>query len=76
MKNFIKKHKIIKNFIKKHKKVLIIILIIVLIPVIYTLARFIIERTTSGFIESKNFYFNSNRLKNDNPLYQIIIGQV
>ena len=65
-----------KNYFIKFKnkiytKPFIITMIIVLIPTIYTFTRYFLKENADYYLESKNFYFNSNRLKKDNPLYKI-----
>jgi len=63
----------LKNLIKKRhiKLFLVIILICAILPLVTTLTRYILEKVEDYYLESKNFYFNSNYLKKDNPLYQI-----
>lgn len=53
------------------KPLIFLILLLIVIPLGYTLTRFIMDKFSSHYIESKNFYFNSNRLKKNNPLYKI-----
>lgn len=56
----------------KHKKFIIIGLLIILLQLeTYTFAKYVIEKVSSYFISSKNFYFNSNILKENNPTYEI-----
>ena len=57
---------------KKYFKPLIILIAIALIvPIGYTVSRYVMNVLKDYYIESKNFYFNSNRLKEDNPMYLI-----
>lgn len=49
----------------------IIVCIIAMVPIAITFARFVTERIRDNYLESKNFFFNSNRLKSDNPTYHI-----
>ena len=60
---------------KKINKKVIIILVIIIIPLLttfsITFAKYITEKFYSYYTNSKHFYFTSNILKEDNPLYQI-----
>lgn len=62
-----------KNNLKKmHLRQILIFLIIILLGIGgATLAKYIIEEFHGYYLNSKHFYFTSNRLKEDNPLYQI-----
>ena len=53
------------------KPVIIIVLISIILPLGISLSRFVMQVIRDNYLESKNFYFNSNRLKKDNPLYKI-----
>jgi len=53
------------------KPFIILIIIVFLVPTVYTFTRFLANIARDYYLESKNFYFNSNRLKKDNPSYQI-----
>lgn len=55
----------------KKKYLIIIILSPLFIFATYTFAKYITERFFSYYSYSKDFYFSSNILKEDNPLYQI-----
>ena len=61
--------------LKKIQKKYIIMLLILIIPLLtyfsYTFAKYITEKFYSYYTNSKHFYFTSNILKEDNPLYQI-----
>ena len=62
--------KILKN--NKLTKLLIIILLVILVGLeSATFAKYVIEKVSDYFVTSKNFYFNSNILKEDNPHYKI-----
>ena len=59
---------------KKNKliKILIITLLIILVGLeSVTLAKYVIEKISDYFVSSKDFYFDSNILKKDNPHYKI-----
>ena len=60
---------------KKEKipfKIIILIIAIVLVSYAgFTLARYVIEELHGYYLNSKHFYFTSNRLKENNPLYQV-----
>ena len=61
----------IKDFIINHRNICLIIAIIVLIPLGYTLAKFVLTEFHEFFLSSKNFYFTSNRLAENNPGFQV-----
>ena len=53
-------------------KIIILIIAIVLVSYAgFTLARYVIEELHGYYLNSKHFYFTSNRLKENNPLYQV-----
>ncbi len=60
---------------KKLEKKYIIFLCVLLVPILtyfsYTFAKYVTEKFYSYYTNSKHFYFTSNILKEDNPLYQI-----
>ena len=59
---------------KRVKKYLIVLIILVAPIFLYgtfTFAKYVTEKFFSYYTNSKNFYFTSNILKEDNPLYQI-----
>ena len=56
---------------KNTKKIIAIILIIALVISLPTLGKFISKKFHEFYLNSKNFYFYSNRLKEDDALYQI-----
>ncbi len=53
------------------KRIIILVLIIILVISIPTLGKFISKKFHEFYLNSKHFYFYSNRLKEDNPLYQV-----
>ena len=53
------------------KPFLYILLILVITPLGYTFTRYIMDKINDYYLESRNFYFNSNRLKGNNTLYKI-----
>lgn len=57
--------------INKFKIVIILLLIIVLSLGVFTLAKFVKLDFHSYFLNAKNFYFTSNRLKKDNAIYLV-----
>lgn len=64
----------IMKFKKKIKKYIPVILIILALIVVIngrSLAKYVIEEFHSYYLNSKHFYFTSNRLSEDNNLYQI-----
>ena len=65
--------KLLKVFKKKpyFKPVVLTVLIALILPMGISLSRFVLEIIRANYLESKNFYFNSNRLKKNNPLYKI-----
>lgn len=58
-----------KKFHLKH--ILLFILVIIASFGVGTLAKYVLEEFHSYYINSKYFYFTSNRLKENNPLYQV-----
>lgn len=56
---------------KNTKKIIAIILIIALVISLPTLGKFISSKFYEFYLNSKHFYFYSNRLKTDDALYQI-----
>ena len=53
-------------------KIIILIIAIVLVSYAgFTLARYVREELHGYYLNSKHFYFTSNRLKENNPLYQV-----
>ena len=66
------KKKMAAFFKKPHAKLVVIVTaLIIIIPLGVSLSRYIMRVVRDSYLESKNFYFNSNRLKKDNPTYQI-----
>ena len=62
-----------RKFRKKpyYKLVIIILLILLVSPFAYAVSRYVLDIVNDYYLASKNFYFNSNRLKEENPLYSI-----
>ena len=57
---------------KLHIKYILLILLILLVAVGgTTLAKYVIQEFHGYYLNSKHFYFTSNRLKENNPLYQV-----
>ena len=56
---------------KNIKRIIIIVLTIAFIISLPTLGKFISKKFHEFYLNSKHFYFYSNRLKDDNPLYQL-----
>ena len=65
--------KTIHKYLKKtHVKIIcIIVVLFMLSPVIYSFSRYIANIVNDYYLESKNFYFNSNRVKQSGSLYKI-----
>ena len=53
------------------KQIIMIVIILVSIPLVTTLAKYIKEAFYDYYLGSKEFYFTSNRLKENNPVYQV-----
>lgn len=62
---------LIKLTNKTSLKIFVFVILICTLPLIFSLARYITSVIRDYYLESQNFYFNSNRLKRDNPMYQI-----
>lgn len=60
----------VKEFLKKHR-LLVLFITLLCIPLIITFSRYIAKVITDYYLEAKNFYFNSDKLKSDHPTYQI-----
>lgn len=54
-----------------YKKIIILVLIIAFIISLPTLGKFISKKFHEFYLNSKHFYFYSNRLKDNNALYQL-----
>lgn len=68
------KFKINKKKLKKiikNKKVIILIIILLCIPLVSTFSRYVSSLIADYYLESKHFYFNSDKLSDDYPTYQI-----
>ena len=59
------------GFLKRFRQILLVLLIVVMGIGGVTLAKYIIHEFHSYYLDSKNFYFTSNRLTANNALYQI-----
>ena len=59
------------RFFKKHKIATLVVLVITLSLVVFTVARFVKLDFHSYFLNAKNFYFTSNRLKKGNAIYRV-----
>lgn len=66
-----KKRKKLGKFINKHKNSLMIIFILLLIPTITTISRFIYQEIKDSYFNSKTFYFSSDKLGEELINYQI-----
>ena len=57
---------------KKHLRLIIIILLVIVLGFgAYSFARYAVKEYHDYYLSSKNFYFSSNRLTEDNALYQV-----
>lgn len=64
--------KIVNEIKKFHlKQIIIFMLILICSYGVMSFSKYIIEEYHGYFLNSKDFYFTSNRLKEDNPLYQV-----
>lgn len=59
------------KFIKKHKIIFLSLLIIILLPITITFSRYIYSKVIDYILETKKFYFNSDKLTKDGKLYEI-----
>ena len=60
-----------KSYFKKRKLLLYIIALIIMFPISLTLSRYINKLTTNYYLETQKFYFNSDKLTEENPTYTI-----
>lgn len=61
-----------KNIKNNYKRIIILIFIlIVLFPIIGTLAKYVYQNNYDAYFNSKEFYFNSSILTSDNKIYNI-----
>ena len=56
---------------KIKKQYIIIILILILSPAVVTLSRYVVKGIHNYIMEANNFYFSSDKLSTDNPIYQV-----
>ena len=57
---------------KKHLRLIIVFLLVIVLGFsIYSFARYVIEEYHGYYLSSKGFYFSSNRLTEDDALYQV-----
>ena len=61
----------VKKFVKKHRNIVIAVAIVLFLPIGYTFSKFVLTELHEFFLNSKDFYFTSNRLAVDNPRFQI-----
>lgn len=59
------------KFFKRYKAFALILLIIVSSLAVFTIAKFVKLDFHSYFLNAKNFYFTSNRLKKGNAIYRV-----
>lgn len=63
-----------KSIIKKYnlKQIIILfVLVVFAISFVSVLARYVLKRVNNFYTTSKEFYFDSDKLKEDNPVYQL-----
>ena len=61
----------LRKFILKHRNIALVVAIVLLLPVGYSLAKFVLTEIHEFFLSSKDFYFTSNRLAENNPGFQV-----
>lgn len=59
------------NFIFKRRLFVVIFLLFVLMPITYTLSRYVTDVFTNTYLNAKHFYFNSDKLTDDHEVYTI-----
>lgn len=59
------------KFIKKHKIIFLSLLIIIMLPLTITFSRYIYSKVIDYILETKKFYFNSDKLTKDGKIYEI-----
>ena len=64
------KYDIIKNYNFKQIAILFI-LVIFTISFVSVLARYVVKKISNFYTYSQEFYFDSDKLKEDNPVYQL-----
>lgn len=60
-----------KSYFKNRKLLLYIIALIIMFPFSLTMSRYINKLTTNYYLETQKFYFNSDKLTEDNNTYTI-----
>lgn len=59
------------NFIKRYKFVIVLISFVILLPITITFSRYVSSKINDYIMESKRFFFNSDKLTVNNKLYEI-----
>ena len=59
------------EFIKKHKIIFLSLLIIIILPLTITFSRYVYSKVVDYILETKKFYFNSDKLTKDGKIYEI-----
>lgn len=59
------------KYIKKYKIIFISLIIIILLPFTITFSRYVYLTAKDYILETKKFYFNSDKLTRDNKIYEI-----
>ncbi len=61
----------VKKFIIRHRNIALLITIVLVLPLGYSLAKFVLTEIHEFFFSSKDYYFTSNRLAENNPGFQV-----
>lgn len=61
----------LKSYLKKHKKLIVILLIIIFTYPAITLSRIVYKVVLDHFYKTKNFYFSSDLLTENNSIYKV-----
>lgn len=59
------------KIIKKHKIIFLSLLIIIMLPLTITFSRYVNSKLIDYILETKKFYFNSDKLTKDGKIYEI-----
>jgi hypothetical protein len=59
------------NIYNKKRILIIFCMIILLIPFTFTLSRYVSNKVNDFYTNSKEFYFNSDKLTTDNPVFSV-----
>lgn len=59
------------SYFKKRKLLFYIMVFIIILPISLTLSRFVNKLTTNYYLETQKFYFNSDKLTEDNATYTL-----